>query len=103
MWSSSTRSYAMATGRTTMFEMAPVIRRVDDAVLPCRVERVAHLLGDFFDFAQDRIHRVLQRAIHVVPLRGAKLFEIAVDFLAAISVSKILDDFLVSEDRLRHF
>ncbi len=52
---------------------------------------------------------MLQRPVHPVPLRGAKLVEVAVDALArlrlvvAVSAAQILDDFLAGENRLGEF
>ena len=78
-------------------------------MLARRVERVVRLLGNFLDLPQNGVERMLQRAIHVVTLRGAELFEITADALAsggfaqfAVAAAKILDDLFARQDGFRH-
>ena len=54
-------------------EMALVIRDVDDAATPRGVRRMLDVLGHPAHLAQDRIERMLQRAVEAVPLRRAEL------------------------------
>ena len=85
--------------------VALVIRGVDDPVLE-RVADVVEVLVLALDLAQDRIERVLQRAVELVPLRRPQLFEIAVDLLArlraavAVAAAEVPGDVLVRENRL---
>ena len=48
------------------------------------------------DLAQNRIERMLERAVELVPLRGAQLVEIGVYLFA-----RVLEDLLAREDGLR--
>ena len=86
--------------------VALVVRRVDDAVLADRVGDVVQVLVLALDLAQDRIERMLQRAVELVALRRAQLVEVAVDLLArlraavAVAAAEVPDDVLVREDRL---
>ena len=64
------------------------------------------VLVDPLDLAQDRIERVLQRAVDGVALRGAQLVEVAVDPLARLQLAlpvpaaQVARDVLSREDRL---
>jgi len=90
-------------GLDEVIDVTPVIGGVHDAVLARRVERVVRVLGDLLDFSEDRIERMLERTVHVVPLRRPQLFEIAVDLLAARGLAQVLHDLLAREDCLRNF
>ena len=59
--------------------MAPMVRRVDDAAAARRGFDWLEVLADAFDLAQDRIERVLQRAIDGVSLRRLELVEVGFD------------------------
>ncbi len=86
--------------------VAPVIRRVDDPVAARGGDDVMQVLVLAFDLAEDRIERMLQRAIETVPLGRAQLVEIAEDPLArllaalAVAAAEVLDDLLAGEDGL---
>ena len=86
--------------------MALVVRRVDDAVRARRVQDVVQVLGLALDLAEDRIERMLQRAVDRVPLRRPQFFEIGVDALArllaalAVVAAEVLDDLFALEDGL---
>jgi hypothetical protein len=62
--------------------------------------------GNLVDLAENRVQRVLQRAIEFVPLSRAELIEVSVDaftralLVFAVSAAQILDDFLTSQNRL---
>ena len=65
------------------------------------------MFGNFFGFPQNRVERMLQRAVHPVALGRAKLAQVGVDAFAcarfvllAVSTAQILDDFLTSENCL---
>ena len=84
--------------------VALVIRRVDDA--PGARGRLDDLemLDAPIDLAQNRIERVLQRAIERIPLRRPQLFEIREDPLAAVRAAvrapQVSHDVLAREDGL---
>src|SRR4029434_1544882 len=56
-----------------------VVRRVDDPAGADRGLGDLHVLADALDLAEDGVERMLERAVDRVPLRGAKLVEIAFD------------------------
>ena len=72
-----------------------VIRRVDDAVRPHRVHDVMKVFVLALDLAEDRIQRMLKRAVELVPLRGAQLVEVRMHLLA-----RVLENVLAREDGL---
>ena len=89
-------------------EMALVVRRVDDAMVARRRERIVLMFGNLLVFPKNRVERMLQRPVHPVALSRAKLAEVGVDafsrarfVLLAVSAAQILDDFLTSENCLR--
>jgi hypothetical protein len=67
-------------------EMAFVIRDVDDPPGAGRILRDPHAFVDALDLAENRIERMLERAVDRIPLRGAKLVEIRVDPLACLEL-----------------
>ena len=66
-------------------EMALVIRDVDDAAAADAVLAQLHVFGDALDLAENRIERMLQRAVEPVPLGGAQLFEVPLDPLPRVT------------------
>ena len=62
--------------------VTPVIGRVDDAARARGGLDDLDVLADAFDLAENRIERMLQRAVDRIPLRRPQLVEIAVDPLA---------------------
>ncbi len=76
--------------------VALVVRRVDDAVAADRVGDVVQVLVLALDLAQNRVERVLQRAVELVPLRGPQLFEVGADLLA-----RVLEHVLARQNGLR--
>ena len=88
--------------------VAAVIRRVDDAVAARGGDDVMQVFVLAFDLAENRIERMLQRAIEPVSLRGAQLFEIRenplASLFAAFAISpEVLDDLFASQDGLSDF
>ena len=71
-----------------------------------RVGDVVQVLVLALDLAEDRVERMLQRAVELVPLRRAQLVEVAVDPLArlraavAVAAAEVPDDLLARENRL---
>ena len=65
-------------------EMALVIRDVHDAAGERRLFGVLEVFGDAPDFPENRVERVLQRAIEAVALRGTQFVEIGLDPLARV-------------------
>ena len=59
--------------------VALVIRRVDDAVRAHGADDVLQVLVLAFDLPEDRIQRMLQRAVELVALRRPQLVEVGVD------------------------
>jgi hypothetical protein len=89
--------------------MALVIRGVDDAVGADGVGDVVQVFVLALDLPQDRIQRMLERAVELVALRRAQLVEISVDLLARLGATfplapaEVLEHVLVREDGLRDF
>ena len=87
--------------------VALVIGRVDDAVLPGRVNRVGDVLADAFNLAKNRVERILERAIQLVALGRPQFFEIRDDAFAggvageSVTAREIRRDFFVRQNRGR--
>ena len=87
-------------------EVRLVVRDVDDAAGARRLLRDLDVLLDALDLAQDRIERVLQRAVDGIALRGPQLVEVGVDPLARLQLAlpvpaaQVARDVLAREDRL---
>ena len=87
-------------------EMALVVRDVDDAAGAGRLLRDPDVLVDALDLAQDRIERMLQRAIDRIALRRPQLVEVGVDALARlelglpVTAAQVPRDVLTREDCL---
>ena len=87
-------------------EMRLVIRDVDDAPGARRLLRDRDVFVDALDLAQDRIERVLQRAVDRIALRGPQLVEVGVDALARlelalpVTAAQVARDVLAREHRL---
>ena len=62
--------------------VALVVRRVDDASRARGGLHDIDVLAEPFDLAQDRIERMLERAVNRIPLCRPELFEVRVDALA---------------------
>jgi hypothetical protein len=83
-------------------EVTLVVRDVDRPASARRFLRDADVLVDALDLAQDRIERMLQRAIDRISLRRAQLVEIGVNALAcfefglAMSATQIARDIFPS-------
>ena len=60
------------------------------------------------DLAEDRVQRMLERPVELVPLRRPELVEVAVDLLAGLRAAftvvaaQVLENFLAREDSLRN-
>ena len=54
-------------------EVALVVRDVHDAAAPNALAGMFDVLGDALDLAENRIERMLQRAVEPVSLRGASI------------------------------
>ena len=69
--------------------VALVVRRVDDAVARASArDDVVQVLVLALDLSENRIERMLQRAINRMPLRRPQLVEIAVDALAGARAAR---------------
>ncbi len=77
--------------------MAAMIRGVDDAVRADRGGDVMQVLVLALDLAEDRIQRMLQRPVELMPLRRAELVEEGVHLLA-----RELENLLARENGLRN-
>ncbi len=88
-------------------EVALVVGDVDDAPGEHRLLGDLDVLVDPLDLPQDRIERVLQRAINRIALRRPQLVEIGVNALSrlelglAVSATQVARDLLTREDCLR--
>ena len=58
-------------------DVAAMVRRVHDTALLDGVDGELLMLADAFDLSQDRIERILERAVQLVALRRLQFFEIA--------------------------
>src|SRR5262249_35592931 len=94
-------------GLDQVIEVAFVVRRVDNAVAARRRERVVLVLRDLVHLSENRINGMLQRAVHPVALRRAKLAQVRLDAFAcvrfvllAVSAAQVLDDFFTRENGL---
>ena len=87
-------------------EVRLVVRDVDDAARARRLLRDGDVLVDALDLAQDRIERMLERAVDRVALRRAQLVEVGVDPLArlqfalAVPAAQVARDVFPREHRL---
>ena len=84
--------------------VALVVRRVDDAARARGRLDDLEVLDPPLDLPQNRIQRMLQRAVERIPLRRPQLFEIGEDPLAAVRsavrAAQIAGDVLAREDGL---
>ena len=78
--------------------VALVIRRVDDPMRADGGHDVVQVLVPAFDFPQDRVERMLKRAVERITLGGAQLVEVGADALASARAAlAVSDDFLARQ------
>ncbi len=92
-----------------VIDVAAMVRGVDHAISRRGIDRRRRVLADAFNFSEDWVKRILERAIQLVALGRAQLLEVRDDALAGsrsrepVAPFQITCDFVSREHGLSDF